>query len=65
MLFFTKGEPTRKIWYYDLAELKVRKKTPLTMEHFEDFIRLLPREELLSIIEQKGREIAKALAALR
>jgi type I restriction enzyme M protein len=40
--FFTKGEPTRKIWYYDLSDLKVWKKTPLLLKHFEDFLRLLP-----------------------
>ena len=42
LLFFTKGRPTRKIWYYDLTDVKVRKKTPLTLKHFEDFLRLLP-----------------------
>jgi type I restriction enzyme M protein len=42
LLFFTKGRPTRKIWYYDLTDVKVRKKTPLTLKHFEDFFRLLP-----------------------
>jgi len=42
LLFFTKGRPTRKIWYYDLTDVKVRKKTPLTLAHFEEFFRLLP-----------------------
>ncbi len=42
LLFFTKGQPTRKIWYYDLSDIKVRKKNPLTLEHFEAFFRLLP-----------------------
>lgn len=42
LIFFTKGKPTRKIWYYDLNDIKVRKKTPLTLKHFEDFLRLLP-----------------------
>ena len=42
LLFFTKGEPTRKIWYYDLSELKIRKKIPLMLKHFEDFLQLLP-----------------------
>jgi len=42
LLFFTKGKPTRKIWYYDLTDIKVRKKMPLTLKHFEDFLRLLP-----------------------
>jgi len=42
LLFFTKGRPTRKIWYYDLSDLKIRKKIPLMLEHFEGFLRLLP-----------------------
>jgi len=42
LLFFTKGQPTSTIWYYDLTDAKVRKKTPLTLKHFEDFLRLLP-----------------------
>ncbi len=42
LLFFTRGQPTRKIWYYDLTDIKVRKKTPLTLKHFEDFLRMLP-----------------------
>lgn len=37
LLFFTKGKPTEKIWYYDLSDVKVGKKTPLTLKHFEDF----------------------------
>lgn len=42
LLFFTKGRPTEKIWYYDLSDVKVGKKTPLTLVHFEEFFRLLP-----------------------
>ncbi|HET9913864.1 MAG TPA: N-6 DNA methylase [Anaerolineales bacterium] len=42
LLFFTKGKPTEKIWYYDLSDIKVGKKTPLTMDRFDDFFRLLP-----------------------
>ncbi len=34
LLFFTKGKKTRKIWYYDLTQVKVGKKTPLTLAHF-------------------------------
>ena len=34
LLFFTKGEKTTKIWYYDLSYVKVGKKTPLTLAHF-------------------------------
>jgi type I restriction enzyme M protein len=103
LLFFTKGQPTEKIWYYDLSDIKVGKRTPFTLKHFEDFFRLLPGraaserswtvmrqqiearnydlkavnpnrkstedtrtpEELLAVIESKGREVAAALAALR
>jgi len=101
--FFTKGKPTEKIWYYDLSDIKVGKKSPLTQAHFEEFLRLLPGrtdsehswtvsreeiearnydlkavnphakkeentctpEELLDLIEDKGREVAEALAELR
>ena len=83
--------------------MKVGKKSPLTLAHFEDFFRLLPErtdserswtvdrqaieakgydlkavnphakrdedlrtpEELLDIIEAKGKEVAEAVAALR
>ncbi|MDZ4343077.1 MAG: N-6 DNA methylase, partial [Candidatus Binatia bacterium] len=103
LLFFTKGKPTETIWYYDLADIKVGKKTPLTAAHFEEFFRLLPSrevserswtvtrqeiegknfdlkavnpnakgnedtrtpEELMDVIETRGREVAEALAALR
>lgn len=103
LLFFTKGQPTEKIWYYDLSGIKVGKKTPLTLDKFEEFFRLLPErgnserswtvtrqeieaknfdlkavnpnaksnedtrtpEELLDLIEAKGREVAEALAAVR
>ncbi len=103
LLFFTKGKPTETIWYYDLSGIKVGKKTPLTIAHFEEFLKLLPRrsdselswtvnredieaknydikavnpnrkdtedtrtpEELLDIIEVKGRELAEAIAFLR
>ncbi len=34
LLFFTKGKRTEKIWYYDLSQVKVGKKTPLTLAHF-------------------------------
>lgn len=103
LLFFTKGKPTEQIWYYDLSDLKVAKKTPLTLDKFANFLGLLPErgdserswtvtrqeieaknydlkavnpnvkvkqdsrtpEELLDIIEAKGREVAEALALLR
>ena len=103
LLFFTKGQPTEKVWYYDLSDIKVGKKKPFTVDKFEDFFRLLPTrgdsdrswtvprehieaknfdlkavnpnakstedtrtpEELLDLIEAKGREVTEALAALR
>jgi type I restriction enzyme M protein len=103
LLFFTRGGPTERIWYYDLSDIKVGKKTPLTADKFDEFFRLLPEradserswtvtreeiearnydlkavnphrksdddtrtpEELLDIIEAKGREVAEALATLR
>ncbi|VFM96198.1 MAG: type I restriction enzyme M protein [Candidatus Kentron sp. G] len=34
LLFFTKGRKTGKIWYYDLTQVKVGKKTPMTLAHF-------------------------------
>jgi len=34
LLFFTKGRKTDRIWYYDLSQVKVGKKTPLTLSHF-------------------------------
>jgi type I restriction enzyme M protein len=103
LLFFTKGQSTERVWYYDLSGIKVGKRTPLTIEHFDEFFRLLPEradserswtvpraeieaknydlkavnphakveedtrtpEELLDLIEAKGREVAEALALLR
>lgn len=102
-IFFTKGQPTERIWYYDLSGVKVGKKTPLTLAHFDDFFGLLSTradserswtverkdieaggydlkavnphakgevdartpEDLLDLIEAKGREVAEALAELR
>lgn len=103
LVFFTKGKSTEQIWYYDLSHLKVAKKTPLTLDHFEDFFKLLPTrglsdrswivtreaiaaknydlkavnpnakntedlrtpDELLDVIETKGKEVTQALALLR
>jgi type I restriction enzyme M protein len=103
LLFFTKGKPTEKVWYYDLSDIKVGKKKPFTMDKFEDFFKLLPKrgdsdrswtitrkeieakdfdlkavnpnakstedtrtpEELLAVIEAKGKEVAEALSTLR
>ena len=43
LIFFIKGEPTEKIWYYDLSDVKVGKKTPITLRHFDEFFQLLPK----------------------
>jgi type I restriction enzyme M protein len=43
LLFFTRGKATEKIWYYDLSDRKVGKKTPLTLEDFKHFFELLPK----------------------
>ena len=42
LLFFTKGGPTERTWYYDLSDVKVTKKQPLTIERFEELFTLLP-----------------------
>ena len=41
LLFFTKGRPTKRIWYYDLSDIKVAKKKPFTLKHFVDFAQRL------------------------
>ena len=42
LLFFNRGGPTERVWYYDLSDVKVGKRSPLTLAHFEEFFRLLP-----------------------
>lgn len=41
LLFFRSGGPTKRIWYYDLSDIKVSKTRPLTRATFEH--RLVPR----------------------
>lgn len=36
ILFFEKGKPTDKIWYFDLADMKVGKKQPYTRERMKE-----------------------------
>jgi type I restriction enzyme M protein len=43
LVFFTRGRRTERIWYYDLSQVKVGKKTPLTLQHFARFLELLPQ----------------------
>ena len=45
LLFFTKGRPTERVWYYDLSGRKVGKKTPLTLADFAEFFARLPGRE--------------------
>jgi len=42
LVFFTKGQPTEKIWYYDLSHIKVGKRNPLTLDKFADLLKQLP-----------------------
>jgi type I restriction enzyme M protein len=103
VLFFTKGTATEKVWYYDLSDVKVTKRKPLTLDRLNEFLRLLPDradserswsvsrhelekrgldlkavnptakvdtdtrtpDEILNLIEDKAREVRKALALLR
>ena len=44
LVFFTKGERTKRIWYYDLTDIKILKKTPLVSKHFDEFFALLPKK---------------------
>jgi len=41
LLFFDKGQATSKVWYYDLSDVHVTKRKPLTLAHFEDFFERL------------------------
>lgn len=43
LLFFKRGEPTKEIWYYDLSDLNVLKKQPLTLSHFDEFFKLFSK----------------------
>lgn len=40
--FFTKGQETKEVWYYDLSDLDITKKQTLTLKYFEEFFKLLP-----------------------
>ena len=42
LLFFTRGARTESVWYYDLSDVKVGKKLPLTIDRFDQFFALLP-----------------------
>lgn len=42
ILLFEKGKRTESIWYYDLSDIKVGKRTPFTIDKFNEFFALLP-----------------------
>ncbi len=54
LLFFTKGKPTKKIWYYDMSHIKVRKKLPFTLDKFEDFFTRLSSDKEKDKISDKS-----------
>jgi type I restriction enzyme M protein len=70
LLFFTRGGQTDRIWYYDLSDIKVTKKAPLTIDRFDDFFRLLPsqgdsdRSWTVDLVARRA-EAAKESAAIR
>ncbi len=43
LIFFTKGKPTQKIWYFDLSAVKVGKTRPFTIDKFDEFFKLWPK----------------------
>ena len=42
ILLLEKGKRTESIWYYDLSDIKVGKRTPFTVDKFDEFFRFLP-----------------------
>jgi type I restriction enzyme M protein len=66
LLFFTRGGPTERIWYYELSDVKAGKKTPLTLDRFEELFRLLPeradsaRSWTVSTTERKAKAAREA-----
>ena len=46
ILFFNKGKPTKKIWYYEVLPTerdRFTKTAPLTLAHFDEFFKLIKR----------------------
>lgn len=66
ILFFAKGEATEKIWYYDLSQLKIRKRTPLTLADFDHFFSLLPQRAdsdyswTVDLVQRKAQAASEA-----
>lgn len=43
ILFFTKGQSTKRIWFYDLSDIKVGKRMPFTLDKFDEFFKLFSK----------------------
>ncbi len=54
LLFFTKGKSTEKVWYYDMSDIKVLKKDPLTLLKFDDFLKRLKSDKQIDRISEKS-----------
>jgi type I restriction enzyme M protein len=65
LLFFHRGAPTERIWYYDLSDLKVSKTRPLTRDAFEH--RCVPRmdAEGTAVLDEEGRAVEDDWGFLR
>ena len=61
LLFFSKGKKTKRIWYYDLSNVKMGKKTPLTLAHFgfDKDGNVLPDEKLPVVLLADWQEDEK------
>lgn len=66
LLFFNRGKPTERIWYYDLSDIKVGKRTPFTIDRFAEFFKLLPecgeseRSWTVDFVARKAKAKAEA-----
>jgi type I restriction enzyme M protein len=54
LLFFTKGKTTQRIWYYDMSGIKILKKSPLTLDKFDDFLKRVHSEKEEEKISEKS-----------
>lgn len=54
LVFFTKGKQTEKIWFYDLSDIKVLKKSPFTLNKFDDFLNRLHSNKEEDKISEKS-----------
>ena len=54
-LFFTKGQPTKEVWFYDLRTNmpSFGKTTPLKKEHFEGFVKVYTAEDRHAVDDER------------